>query len=66
MLVTPFEEPEQLPGDRARSATPELAGTVALRHPWGGMGAGRSIIAKPGQDDRGQGPVELAVAPAVP
>src|SRR4029450_10992223 len=60
-----FEESGELAGHVADQAASDLAVGLALSPAPLGIGAGRRVIAQPGQDDHVQGLVELTVAGAV-
>jgi hypothetical protein len=59
-----FQQLEQLPGDGPLQAAADLADALALAASPRGTGTGLRIVAQPGQHNRVQGPVELAVAAA--
>ena len=56
-----FEESVELAGDIADQAASDFAVGLALGPPPLGIGAGRRVIAQPGQHDQVQSLVELAV-----
>jgi hypothetical protein len=60
-----LEVPVELAGDVADQAASDFAVGLALGAAPLGIGAGRWVIAQPGQDNDVQGLVELAVAGAV-
>jgi hypothetical protein len=60
-LVVALEQLEELPGDDALQASPDLAGGPALGGPAGSVGAGQWVIAQAGLGDGVQGAVELPV-----
>jgi hypothetical protein len=60
-----LQQSEQLAGDVADQAAFDLAVGLALGAPPLSVGAGRWVIAQPGQDDEVQGLVELAVSGSV-
>ena len=60
-----FELFEELAGDVALEAAPDLAVGSSFASPPVGVGAGCGVGAEPGERDGVEGPVELAVAGSV-
>ena len=60
-----FEESEELAGDGSFQASFDFASTLSFGSASGSVGAGRGVVLQPGEHDRVQRPVELAIAGAV-
>jgi hypothetical protein len=63
--VVAFQQLEQLPGDGPLQAPTDISDALALGSAPDGVGPGSWVIAQPGQHDRVQSAVQLAVARAV-